>query len=141
MDAHDEDASVASVVIDNGSGLIKAGFAGDNVPRAVFPTVVARGLGVVGFGHHGSVVGDEATNREGLLLKHPIERGQIVNFDDMERVWHHTFYDELRVAPEEHCVMLTEVPQAPKVHWFVVALLSTQSGCKGEPGEDGADHV
>ena len=33
---------VASIVIDNGSGMCKAGFAGDDAPRAVFPSIVGR---------------------------------------------------------------------------------------------------
>jgi actin beta/gamma 1 len=33
---------VAGLVIDNGSGMCKAGFAGDDAPRAVFPSIVGR---------------------------------------------------------------------------------------------------
>lgn len=33
---------VAAIVIDNGSGMCKAGFAGDDAPRAVFPSIVGR---------------------------------------------------------------------------------------------------
>ena len=36
------DDDVAALVIDNGSGMCKAGFAGDDAPRAVFPSVVGR---------------------------------------------------------------------------------------------------
>lgn len=36
------DDDVASLVVDNGSGMCKAGFAGDDAPRAVFPSIVGR---------------------------------------------------------------------------------------------------
>eukprot|EP01083_Nonionella_stella_P305652 1067110_1 len=108
----DEETCTQALVIDNGSGLIKAGFSGDDAPRAVFPTIVGHPRyyrGGRGMTQRDAYVGDEAQSKRGVLsMKNPIEHGVITSWDDTERIWHHTFYNELRIQPEEHSVLMTE---------------------------------
>jgi len=111
--------SGTALVVDNGSGMVKAGFAGDDAPRAVFPSIVGRPLYKVIMGTQAKehYTGDEAIAIRGVLrLNYPIEHGIITSWDDMEKIWHHTFFSELRVSPEEHAVLLTEAPRNPKAN-------------------------
>ncbi|KJE91991.1 beta-centracetin [Capsaspora owczarzaki ATCC 30864] len=103
------------VVIDQGSGMIKAGFAGDLEPKHIAPTCVGRPKHrrVMTDAVEGAYfMGGRIAQHRGLLrLSHPIEHGVVTNWEDAERLWQHTYSKEgLGVAPEEHPVLLTEQP-------------------------------
>ena len=42
-----------------------------------------------------------------------MEHGIVTSWDDMERLWQHTFYNVMRMDPEEHAVLMTESPLNP----------------------------
>ena len=82
-----------------GSGVVKAGFAGEAAPRAVFPCITGtpKEKSVMMAETKNLYVGDLAEKKRGILnLSYPIENGIIQKWDQMEAIWHHTFYNELR---------------------------------------------
>lgn len=94
------------IVIDNGSGMIKAGFAGDRIPKINFPNYVGRPkhVRVMTGGLEGDIfIGPKAEEYRGLLhIAHPMEHGIVENWNDMERIWTYIYSkDQLRSASEE----------------------------------------
>ena len=128
--AYDEDESSYEkpwAVIDNGTGQLRAGISGEDAPKVSFSSCVGyprTRLALVGPGQKDHYVGEEAQQKRGILiLKYPLEHGIVQNWDAMERVWKHTFDNELRilVGDEEEeggadvaGVLMTEAPMNPK---------------------------
>ncbi|KAJ1835265.1 centractin- actin- protein of the dynactin complex [Coemansia sp. RSA 2706] len=108
------------VVIDNGSGVIKAGFAGDDQPKSFFSSFVGRPkhLRMMAGAVEGSCfIGRHAEDLRGLLKVHyPLEHGVVTDWEDMERIWAYIYDDELKTLSEEHPVLLTEAPLNPSAN-------------------------
>ncbi|KAJ5068629.1 actin-10-related [Anaeramoeba ignava] len=109
---------IKTIVIDNGSGMIKAGFAGDDAPRTVFPSIIGRPRNSgdkIEKEEKEYYIGEEVQSKRDILsLNYPIEHGIIKDWDDMEKIWNYTFENELKVKSEEHPILITEVPLNPK---------------------------
>ena len=116
----EEIVAAKPIVLDNGSGLTKNGYAGEDRPRSVWPTII-------GYPKYTSImtdvehytreyyIGEEALNLRGVLrLVYPVEHGMILDWQAMEKIWHFTFYNDLRVNPSEHPILLTEPPLNPR---------------------------
>ncbi|KAN0063257.1 Centractin [Thecaphora frezii] len=113
------------VVIDNGSGTIKAGFAGQDTPKSFFPSFVGRPKHqrVMAGAIEGDIfIGRKAQELRGLLkIRYPMEHGIVKNWEDMERIWNHVYSDELQTLSEEHPVLLTEAPLNPRENRDIAA--------------------
>ncbi|XP_033932068.1 uncharacterized protein [Pseudochaenichthys georgianus] len=104
------------IVLDTGSGLMKAGFADQDLPNIIFPTIIGMPKYeeiMNGNLERETYIGHEAQHMRGVLaLRHPIKNGIIRNWDDMEKIWQHTF-QQLGVDPDNHPVLLTEAAMNP----------------------------
>lgn len=109
-----EDAQ--AVVIDNGSGICKAGIAGDDVPKACFPAIIGkpRYQTIVGTETKDEYIGNDAVPKRGVCnISYPVENGVINDWEGMTKVWKHCYYNELRCEPTDQPVHLTEAPKNP----------------------------
>ena len=103
------------VIIDNGSYYTKAGLSGEEGPRSVFPSCI--GYTPYNDVKNKYIVGTDCEPmRDKLNINYPIEYGVVKNWDDMEKIWKHTFINELAMEPDYHNVMLTTLPNSPKEH-------------------------
>ncbi|CDW84717.1 actin i [Stylonychia lemnae] len=109
----------SALILDLGSESTKAGFAGDVDPKCVIPTITGeyrvKNAEVGQGGYHRLLVGDEALHKSGLLtFYNPVENGVIKDWERAEGFLKYCFSNELKVASEEHNVIMSEVPfQSP----------------------------
>lgn len=95
----------APIVLDNGSGTIRAGFAGQDLPKCYFPSFVGRPKHVRALA--GALEGDvfiglRAEELRGLLkINYPLEHGIVTDWDDMERIWQYVYTEELKTVSED----------------------------------------
>ena len=99
-------------VLDSGSWNTRVGFAGEVMPRSVFPTVVGqpRSQGVtMGTGMKECVIGHECVANRGILnTTSPIKDGIVQNWDDIERLWASTIFDDLCIQPDKTAFLVSE---------------------------------
>lgn len=109
------------IVCDNGTGFVKCGFAGDNFPAHIFPSIIGRPILRAEEKIDGDVllkdimVGDDVTKARDLLeTSYPITNGIVQNWDDMIHLYNYTFRERLKIDPRDHKIMLTEAANNPK---------------------------
>lgn len=113
--------NLKTVVIDNGTGYTKMGFAGNPEPSFMIPTCIAEkpdkgGVQVSRLQNDflDFYIGDDAiANSRSHQLYYPIRSGEVSSWEQMEKFWHSSIYNYLKAEPEEHVFMLTEPPMNP----------------------------
>lgn len=111
---------VKTLVIDSGSYTFKAGFAGEEYPKHIIPSVIGiqRETAVSpidGMCHYDTFVGYRALGMEPVVkLRSPFDHGIITNWDDFEKIMHYTFYTMFGVDPSKHPLLITEHPLTPR---------------------------
>lgn len=107
-----------SIVIDNGSGTIKAGFAGIDTPKLSIPAYVATPkhektmLGGNGELEGDFFVGQQAVDHRGIMkLSYPMTHGVVKNWEDMQRIWEYVFKELEVEESSSNPVLLTEAPR------------------------------
>ncbi|GCB84054.1 actin-1-like [Scyliorhinus torazame] len=121
----------AAVVMDNGTGYTKAGFAGDDKPRVVVRSLVGIPNHATDEFHKGPdyFIGSAIPNNPWIIKTPVVTNGIVTDWDALEMLWHHVFYQELRVATEEHAVLLSDAPLSPATNREKAAELLFEGFC------------
>lgn len=119
MDGQDEVLFNQPVVLDNGSGIIKAGFGGEDKPKCYEYSLIGKpkySKIMAGRLDGESFVGNQAQEERGLLrLKYPLEHGVVTDWNGLEQLWGHVFEKGLQLYDlQDHPVLVTEAPLNPR---------------------------
>ncbi|CDQ86814.1 actin-3 [Oncorhynchus mykiss] len=111
VDSSEDFKQNVAIVIDPGSGSIKAGFSGDEKPHKVLRSVVGLSKKDQTECYFGNNI--PCKDSDDLILKRPITSGMISDWDSLEKLWSHVLYEELQVCPEEHGILMTDPAFSP----------------------------
>ncbi|XP_050887135.1 actin-related protein 6 isoform X2 [Lathyrus oleraceus] len=98
------------VVLDNGGGLIKAGFGGERDPSAILPNCLHKPLASKKW-LHPNPLNTPASAEQDLTsasVRRPMDRGYLINPDLQREIWSHLFTSILRINPSQSSLLLTE---------------------------------
>ncbi|XVF19217.1 hypothetical protein REPUB_Repub11eG0090700 [Reevesia pubescens] len=123
---------VSAIVIDLGSHTCKAGYAGEDAPKAVFPSVVGS-IDQMDADDDNNENNDPKTNnnnvdpnkpkgkrrlyigsqalgfrRDHMEVLSPLKDGVVVDWDIVDSIWDHAFKECLLIDPKEHPMLLAE---------------------------------
>ncbi|XP_032992761.1 actin-like protein 9 [Lacerta agilis] len=105
-----------AVIIDTGTGTCKAGFAGQQTPQAVIGTLVGHPTEKsmrTRRDRPNTFVGERARLEPDVDIILPVRHGIIIDWDAAEVLWRHLFYHDLKVAPEDHALLMSDPPLCP----------------------------
>lgn len=108
------------VICDNGTGFVKAGYAGENFPTLIFPSMIGTPLmrseeEFKNVELKDVMVGDECAKLRAMLdTSYPVENGIVKDWEGMQHIWNYTFNERMKIEPKDYKIMLTEPPSNPK---------------------------
>lgn len=104
-----------TIVVDNGAGTLKVGFAGENEPKVRCPNCTAslpKQIGTL----IGSETIDRVKNKSSLRYASPFDRGYLINYERQAEIWTHVFEKTLKVKDmSDRSLLVTEPPLNPDV--------------------------
>ena len=95
-----------TIIIDIGTGFIKSGFGGDEIPISIIPTIIgkkkSKGIIMGTKNEKQYFIGNDAISNYGILeTKFPIEHNIIIDRDSIETIFEFIINNELTIKPEE----------------------------------------